>query len=104
MAKNATLRVRAVKGTLVPVIGARITVQYVGRAWNGEPAPAGVRGIDLLEHQHPPCGDVEIPNIAEYVAAVRAGDLEAADKATADACGVKFTGAAHKPIAKATEK
>lgn len=78
-----TLRVRARGEALVHRLEAMSSSprQFIGREW------CVFEGRDALR---PVDGDVEIPYRAEYASAVKSGALWAADKATADACGVPF--------------
>jgi hypothetical protein len=83
-----TLRLKAAGTAMVPYFeklsqGVR---QFVGREMQkvsaeGQPEEWGFA---------PTAEAVEVPYRAEYVEAVKAGDLTPADKATADACGVSF--------------
>lgn len=64
---------------------------------NLEDMAAGIRsfvGRRLVEledrHGFEPVGDVEVPNTTYYRQAIAAGDLEAADEATAKAAGVAW--------------
>lgn len=55
---------------------------FIGRKYTEvEPGVWGFKPTDQ---------DEEVPYKAEYVKACKDGDLEPADKATADACGVSF--------------
>lgn len=55
--------------------------RFIGRTYDPTLGPAG---------GWPAAGVVEVPYRAEYAKAVRDGDLEAADEATALLCGVPF--------------
>lgn len=108
MAKIATLKVRAranrhIMDLEAMAAGAR---RYVGRAYNPEhpertpkamaAATSPVRIDEPTAYDHRPHwprhpdGAVEKPARAEYVQAVKRGDLLAADEATAKLCGVKL--------------
>lgn len=79
------LRVRAAGMALVVNYealdaGAR---RFVGRTFDSSLGPAGGWPADDEPH--------EVPNREEYRKALRDGSLEAADQATADLAGVKFS-------------
>ncbi len=89
-----TLRLKAAGTAMVPVFEkmAQGVRQFVGRelrkvSADGEPEQFGFEPVSE---------PTEVPYRAEYVEAVKAGDLLPADKETADACGVPF--GAPKPL------
>lgn len=86
MVKVKTLRVRAVTGRLVRGMGAMrhdAQISYVGRAYD----PKG--DANDIEAEFPASGVVEVPNDSFYRKCVADGDLEVADAATSEACGLK---------------
>lgn len=98
--KQRTIRVRAKAGVLVAVPRQRAghgqPAMYVGRMVDATAFATGETDADAL---YPPTDGQEFTAdrfdvFSEVQRAVRGGDLEAADKATADFCGVKFVGAA----------
>lgn len=67
--------------------------RFIGRVWDDSHADlaAGIAG------GWSPTGQaVEVPARGEYLKAVKDGDLEAADAASASLCGVSFSGASAK--------
>lgn len=78
-----TLRVRARGTALVHRLEAMNSSprQFVGRVWVEIDGKWGLKAVDE---------DCEIPFRAEYVSAVKSGELWAADQETASACGVPF--------------
>ena len=81
---KSTLRVRARGAALVHRLEAMSASprQFIGRQW--VQTTDGRWGLASTET------DVEVPNRAEYRAAVREGSLWAADQETAQECGVEF--------------
>ncbi len=75
-----TLKVKAVEGKLQPRFDAFDSgiMRFVGCKFDPELPGFVASGIE------------EIPYQAEYVKAVKEGDLEAADEETAKLCGIKF--------------
>lgn len=86
MLKQKTLRVRAVRGILVRGTGQQkhgAAIGYVGRSYDAKADPSD------LEAEFPIGAGSDVPNDAYYRKAVADGDLEAADDATREACGIK---------------
>lgn len=82
---------RAVSRAMVPDYAA---IDAGIRRFIGRKLVASDTGVAQFE-----CGeDVEVQDIAEYRRAVKDGDLEACDAATAAICGVKFV--AKKEVSK----
>lgn len=80
---NATLKVRALTHALVPNYSA---LDAGSKRFIGRKAVTSADGLLSFEVE----GECEIADMAEYRRAVRDGDLEACDAATAALCGVKF--------------
>lgn len=81
---KSTLRVRAVPGVLVPRFDLERDRRFVGRV----PGEVTEEGFQWVATEEP----AEIPDMHEFRAAVKAGDLEAADEETARKCGVAWKG------------
>lgn len=78
------LKVTSAPGALVQNLAALSsnTPRYIGRTFDASEGPHG--GWKLSDTPE------EVPFCAEYLQAVREGDLIPADKSTAEMCGVKF--------------
>ena len=81
--QKQTLRVRARGAALVQKLEAMASSprQFIGREWVFVDGQHGLKATGE---------DVEIADRAEYRQAIREGSLWAADRETADACGVAF--------------
>ena len=92
-----TLKVKPVGSILVSDIPALLEAhvrRYIGRRLDmtlGGSYIDSVTGQEVRQAGWVPTDEVsEIPNLVEYRKAIKAGDLEAADKETADLCGVPW--------------
>jgi len=79
-----TLSVMSAESRMMPALHLDNVRRFIGRK--------PVQNADGLTEWQPTNESVEVPAIGEYILAIKHGDLIAANKETADFCGVKFEG------------